>query len=81
MISNSYVKNVVRTVDKLISKSELNVGGKGSQPFSVLTYRFELDVTPFYNHELLTIFQNLIGMIRWMINLRWDVHLLGEMVG
>ena len=74
--SNTYVREATRIVDNLLNKSGIRVSGKGNQPFSALNYRPELDVSPFCNHEQHTIFQNLIGMLRWIVELgRIDVNL------
>ena len=54
MGSNSYVEGEICIVDKFLSRSRLKVSGKGSQYFSALSYRPELDETPFYSQELHT---------------------------
>ena len=70
MDSNSDVKGEICIVDYIICKSELKVSGTSYQPFSPLSYRPELDVIPIYSQEQYTVFQNMIVMVRWMIELR-----------
>ena len=74
--SNSYLKEALRIVKGIMIDNKVKVGGKGSQPYSNLTYRPELDLTPFCNPDQHNMFQGLIGMLRWLIELgRIDVLL------
>ena len=74
--SNSYLKESLRIVKDILRESGMRVQGKGSQPYSSLSYRPELDVTPFCDPDQHNLFQALIGMLRWLIELgRIDVLL------
>lgn len=74
--SNTYLKEALRIIKDVMKDSGVKVGGKGSQPYSNLTYRPELDCTPFCNPEQHNVYQGLIGMLRWLIELgRIDVML------
>ena len=42
------MKELIRIVDNLLSKSELKVKVKGNQSYSSLLYRPKLDVTPYF---------------------------------
>ena len=54
----------------------MKVIGKGNQPYSTLTYRPELDVTPFCDPDQHNLFQALVGILRWLIELgRIDILL------
>ena len=45
-------------------------------PFSSTTYKPELESTPLCNYEEMNIYQNLIGILRWLIELgRIDILL------
>ena len=43
---------------------------KGTQSFSTLTYRPELDITPFCDPDQHNLFMMIVGMMRWLIELR-----------
>ena len=74
--SNSYLKEALRIVRRVLDESGMKVGGKGVQPYSSLAYRPELDVSPFCNPEQHNLYQGLVGMLRWLIELgRIDVLL------
>ena len=62
--SNTYLKEVLRIVKDVLETSELKVRGKGTQPYSTLTYRPELDITPFCDPEQHNLFMMIDGMIR-----------------
>lgn len=74
--ANSYLKEALRIVKGIMIENGIKVGGKGSQPYSNLAYRPELDTSPFCNPQQHNMFQCLIGMLRWLIELgRIDVLL------
>ena len=74
--SNSYLKESLRIVKTITDESGVKIRGKGSQPYSSLSYRPELDITPFCDPDKHNLFQVLIGMLRWLIELgRVDVLL------
>ena len=74
--SNSYLKEALRIVQGIMKESGVKVRGKGAHPYSILTYRPELDVTPFCDAEQLNLYQMLIGILCWLIELgRVDIQL------
>ena len=69
-----YVKEFLRVSERLISQIGLNTSGKGTHPFSNISYRPEMDCTMFCNAEQLHVYQQLLGMFRWMVELgRMDI--------
>ena len=75
MGSSSYVKESIRIVENLMEKHDISHtstrrNGRSS-PFSSADYRPELDSTECLNDELMTVFQNLMGMLRWICELGW----------
>ena len=48
----------------------MKVNGSAKQPFSNITYRPELDITPLCDADQLHIYQQLIGICRWLVELR-----------
>ena len=78
MGSESYCKEAIRICEKLMQDHNLTFSstrrnGKNT-PFSNHTYRPELDATALCDEELHTIYQNLIGILRWLCELgRVDV--------
>ena len=74
--SNSYLKEALRIVKDVMERSGVRVRGKGVHPYSSLSYRPELDVTPFCNPDQHLLYQMLVGMLRWLIELgRVDIQL------
>ena len=78
MSSSGYVKEAIRIVEALMKQYNLTYTSTRRQgrhtPFSNVDYRPELDCTTFCNDELITVYQNLIGMLRWICELgRVDV--------
>ena len=74
--SNSYLKEALRIVKGIMSENAVKVSGKGTHPYSNVAYRPELDVTPFCDPDQQNMFQCLIGMLRWLIELgRIDILL------
>ena len=69
MGANSYVKEALRIVSDRLEKDGLYFSSKPRQPFSKKDYRSELDTSPLANDEQVTYFQNLIGILRWTIEL------------
>jgi len=71
--SNTYAKEAVRIVEGLMLKNNLSFSStrrQGSKtPFSSSDYRPELENTPYCNDEHTTVYQNLMGMLRWMCEL------------
>ena len=76
MGSQSYVKEAVRNVKKQIllhnfkfNKALSDVKYSPKTPFSSVDYRSELDTSLMCDHNQTNYFQNLIGVIRWIIEL------------
>ena len=75
MGSKSYVKNAVKVVEALIAEDdpEAKLKSTARNPFPS-GYKPELDVTPELNDELGSRFLQLIGVLRWEIELgRLDI--------
>jgi hypothetical protein len=77
MGSKTYVKNAIRVVEALIMEndSEAKLKSTTRDPFPS-GYKPKLDVTPELNDELGSRFLQLIGILRWAIELgRLDIFL------
>ena len=60
--ANSYLKEAVCIVNGQLKESGVQLKGRGRQPYSNLSYRPELDMTPFCNSDQTQLYQNFIGM-------------------
>ena len=71
MGSDSYVREAVRVVKQRMSEDGVKFKTKKTpqSPFTCLKYRPELDVSEECNPEQASYFQNLIGVLRWIIEL------------
>ena len=76
MGSRSYVKEAIRNVKKQLLQYNLKFNRKLSDPnyspkvpFSSVNYRSELDISLECNHFEINYFQNLIGVLRWIVEL------------
>ena len=76
MGSANYVDKVVKNVKKTLEKygfeynrklSDVNYSPK--QPFTTVSYRPELDTSMTCNPNQVTFYQNLIGILRWVVEL------------
>ena len=70
--ANSYINEAIKIVKRGVMKHELLFpSGKksGKNPFSRLDYKPELDNTKYCDEELVTFYQNLIGILRWSCEL------------
>ena len=73
--SDKYVKEAISNVQKKLKEDDfqfhkkLSSPGNAEQLFSSLQYRPELDTSTFCNEEQSTLFMNLIGVLRWIIEL------------
>jgi hypothetical protein len=69
----SYLKEAIRTAELNIAKQNMSYSSskrEGRQtPFKHSDYRPELDVTDLCDDEKITLYQNLIGMLRWICEL------------
>ena len=77
MGSNNYVKEAVKICESRMNEFGLSYPtSKPKMPFTSLAYRPELDGTPECSAELTTLYQNLVGICRWMCELgRIDILL------
>ena len=74
--ANKYLKEALRIANDLLKKCGLRVSGSAKCPYSNSTFRPELDITPLCNSEQIQIYQQLIGILRWLVELgRVDVQL------
>ena len=74
--SETYVKQVVKNLKERMKKDGFGFNKKLSdmshsapQPFSNVNYRPELDTSDVCNDVQITFFQNLIGILRWVVEL------------
>ena len=71
--SESYVKEAVKVAEAQMKKHDLSFSSTKRQgrntPFSDSAYRPELDSTNLCDQELSTVYQNLIGVLRWTCEL------------
>ena len=78
--SDTYVKDACILAEKQMNQNGIKYPSTrrhgSSSPFSAQSYRPELDSSEFCNDNLTTMFQNLIGVLRWIVELgRIDIHL------
>lgn len=78
--SDTYVKDACILAEKQMKENRITYPSTrrhgSSSPFSSQSYRPELDTTAFCNSKLSTMFQNLIGVLRWIVELgRIDIQL------
>ena len=87
MGSESYVKEAVRVCDNLMDKYGMSYTSTGKHgrksPFNSHEYRAELETSNYCNHEMVTVFQNLIGILRWIcelgrIDIVYEVSILSQ---
>ena len=76
MGSKSYVKEAIRNIKKQLSHNKLRFNKKlldpkysPKAPFSSIDYRSELDVSTECDDDQINYFQNLIGVLRWIVEL------------
>jgi Reverse transcriptase (RNA-dependent DNA polymerase) len=74
MSADDYVTSSVKNVEQELAKSGKKLPTKVECPMSP-AYRPELDVSPLLSPELMNYYQNLIGVLRWAVELgRIDIH-------
>jgi hypothetical protein len=72
--SNTYINEAIRNVEVELSKIGKALSNNVSTPLSS-GYRPELDVTPLLDPTRANYYQNLIGILRWAVELgRVDIH-------
>ena len=77
MTSEKYVKNAISTVEGLLQEDGDNMHFKSTARTPVPTnYRPELDATPELQGDMISRFRQLIGILRWAVELgRLDIYL------
>lgn len=85
--ANSYVKEAIRICEAQMKQHNLKYtstqrNGKDT-PYSNISYRPELDSTDFCAPDLATVYQNLIGILRWIcelgrIDVLYEVSILSQ---
>ena len=74
MSSEQYVQEAIRTVELELSKVGRTLKNKASTPLTS-GYRPELDVSPLLDEDGANYYMNLIGILRWAVELgRIDIH-------
>ena len=78
--SETYVKEACAVVDKQMKLHNLSYPSTrrhgANSPFSSSAYRPELDSSTFCNDALTNVFQNMLGVLRWIVELgRIDIQL------
>ena len=76
MKSEKYIKNAVQTVEELLREDgdrlQLKTTAKTPVPH---TYRPDLDITPELNREHSSRYRQMIGILRWAVELgRVEIH-------
>ena len=76
MGSETYIKKAIKNLKKKLEEDGLGFNKRLSdtkiscpQPFSAVNYRAELDTSTPCNDEQITLFQNIIGILRWVVEL------------
>ena len=76
MSSSNYVKEALQNIKKELARNNLRFNKKQSDsnylartPFCPIDCKSELDITVVYNDHLTNYFQNLIGVLRWIVKL------------
>ena len=74
MSSQKYLTAAIKNVEMTMKEDGIVFTSKASQPFSSLSYRPELDTTPLCDEYQLKYYQNLIGILRWTVEIgRMDI--------
>jgi hypothetical protein len=75
MSSYAYVKNAVKIVEELLYKDgQWGLVSRGIRVPWSKEYRPEIDITPFLHGDMITHYQNLIGILYWSVELgRMDI--------
>lgn len=71
--AESYIKEAIKTCERLMQSHGLSYSSTcrhgRKTPFSSHEYRPELDSTNYCDYDLTTVFQNVIGILRWICEL------------
>ena len=70
MTCNDYIKSAIQSVNYILGKENvaLKMFGDGHRPYSS-SYRPEMDVSMILSDDIINRYQQLIGMLRWSIEL------------
>jgi hypothetical protein len=80
MSSQHYISNAVKTVEDELKKTGRQLSNNVKTPIAS-GYRPELDLTPLLRPDQANYYQNLIGILRWAIELgRIDIHVHESML-
>jgi hypothetical protein len=80
MSSVKYVQSAIATVELELGRMDKRLNGKASSPVAS-GYRPELDVSPLLDADRANYYQNLIGILRWAVELgRIDIHVAVAML-
>ena len=77
--SETYVKEACTVAERQMKQHNLNYPSTrrhgSNSPFSSAAYRPELDASTFCNDALTSVFQNMVGVLRWIVELgRIDIQ-------
>ena len=73
---NHYLQEFIKVSSKLLDEIGIKLMGRGHHPFSNIKYWPELDTSDFCDESQTRVFQQILGMLRWLIELgRVDVLL------
>ena len=80
MGSKTFAQEAVRIVERLMNKHDLKYPSTrrhgSNSPYSTASYCSELNDTGMCGEELHTVYQNIIGILRWIVELgRIDINL------
>ena len=78
--SETYVKEACNVAEKQMKMHDLSYPSSrrhgSNSPFSSSMYRPELDASPFCNDDLIGVYQSMVGVLRWIVELgRVDIQL------
>ena len=74
MSSDSYVKLAIKTIEEKLRKHDQCLSKKAEGPIQA-AYRPELDVSPLLDDERANFYQELVGVLNWIVELgRIDIH-------
>jgi len=75
MSADQYVKDALINLEYNLDKMDKQLPTKVSTPLSN-NYRPEMDTSPYLDDDFVTFYQQLIGTLRWCVELgRIDIHL------
>ena len=66
---NKYTRDFLKIAEKIVNDLGMKIPLKGNHPFSNVQYKPELDSSDFCNADQIQAYQQIVGMLRWMIEL------------